>query len=499
MCPVLRREKTEIASAWWLHVVDSLCADPAWAGKTFSTADVIQRSHERAQHCNVAYMIHLDMRLTEAIYAIGESAKNGGNHDLFLTAQRVGMFALVIANAHTYIKLGAYDRLLWLMESAFVREVYTTLAWLRKTTSGQTMHADYWVEWQVCLVRLHFGKKASRGLSEGLLEFVHRISEAATMRGSAKNNTAPADPGAVHLGVAVTTRLHQQAYDNFAKHQVMGPPGVITGPYLVKVVGKPSADLVEVPCDAGACLSGEILHPDATECLLAASDRLDALYSHQVHGGKKPGTGWCATVPTTSGSVPPCEYAQTVRDTSNDGTYMSSKSLKCPATGKPMFDKARLTAYLLHIRETGKHKMMGEPGPAVPLNSKTAGLLARIPKSDGSKPFALSLGDLAGLLADLRTASDISCRLKGPPKASGSVAEYHTQRPSAEALGHYVFKNARAAALAADPTEHHDGKPQQRWPAAPLGTAQAAVAVAAAAEADDYGAMANFHDMLPSD
>ena len=108
------------------------------------------------------------------------------------------------------------------------------------------------------------------------------------------------------------------------------------------------------------------------------------------------------------------------------------------------------------------------------------------------------MGDLAGLLADLRKESGISCRLKGPPKASGSVAECRTQKPSAEALGHYVFKNARAAALAADPTEHHDGKPQQRWPAAPLCTSQAA-AVVATAEADDYGDMANFHGMLPPD
>lgn len=110
---------------------------------------VIERAELRATHCPVACFAMLDVRLSEVLLALYESSKNGGNFEMFKSMQRLLLHVLAATNATTYIKLGAYDGLLWLTESEFTEIAYKVLYWLRRTKTGQTVFADLWVELQV--------------------------------------------------------------------------------------------------------------------------------------------------------------------------------------------------------------------------------------------------------------------------------------------------------------------------------------------------------------
>jgi len=107
-------------AAFWISLSEEFGKDPDWVGKEFTAADVIARAHTRAAICPMYYMIVLEMRIVELICAMSEASKNGGNHEVYCSMQRLAMYVLVVTNAKQYTELGAYDRLLWIMESKFM-------------------------------------------------------------------------------------------------------------------------------------------------------------------------------------------------------------------------------------------------------------------------------------------------------------------------------------------------------------------------------------------
>ena len=480
-------EKAQIVLAFWYTLRQSMALDPSLKGKAFTSAQVIARAQERAAHSPLYYMILLDMRLTEMVYSIREATKNGGDHDMHLAMVRTSSLVLTITGAHLYIKLSECERLLWLTESTFVKATYTALLWLRKTATGDTEAADLWVEKMVGLIRFRHGKKSLRNMDEMLFQFMLRLKDAVAMRGSCKNAAKPRDPATVKVGTVKVGRVLGCAIKNFTELGIHGIGNTVDGGFRVR---GPGNTLVAVACGSLACLNGDAMDAEVCECMVTASQRLEAMYEQNVFGtggigGDNMADGWNKRLPTSVGSLANVVHDQAWRDTCTSPNTMGTRVTKCKAVPKePLFNKALLSKYLRHIRDAGAHSMAHSDDVPVPQNAQTAALMGKTPPTAGSEPFAMSAPDQGQLLADLRRQSgmeEVAAQKKKRRKVTDCV--YPTGAPSAAALAHHVFKNALATALAVTPDallnstfqECADGRPQQKFQAA-------GGAVAAAAE-----------------
>jgi hypothetical protein len=401
--------------------------------------------------------------LTELVYSLRESSKNGGNHDLYLAMVRMSSLVMVITGAHLYIELAAYERLLWLVESEFVREVYTTLMWLRKTATGETEFADLWVEKMVGHIRFRFGKKSRRDMDNSLLQFMLRLNDAVKMRGSGKNTSAAADASAVRVGTVKVGRVLGTSWKNFEKHCVHGAGHKIDGCFKV------DKGLVDMPAGAYGCLNGDGMDQGLTECLLTADKRLELFYTIKVYdGGAKP-SNWNQMVPTSTGSLAQAAHDQQWRDTCISSNTMGSRTTKCTASAnEALFGKQLLTEYLRHVRDHHSHRMAVGNNVPVPDSETLKTLVEKIPHTKSAEPFSMPASELADLLARIRVESKI-CEVPAPKrrkKESTDVSHYAAGAPSEEALGHYVFENKLATQLATTPDATHNGHPQQKFKAA---------------------------------
>ena len=424
-----QNESMEVLAAFVWDAARAYESDPTCAGKEFTAVDVINRVERRAAVCPVAYFALLDARFVEVQLSMLESSKNGGNFSLYCAMQRLLMIVLAGTNAHNYIELGVYDRVMWLTESELTKTAYKMNVWLRRTKTGQTCFSDLWVELQIFAIRWYFGKKAGRNLSERLLLFVNEMAGLWQTKGASKNerpNTTTAVQGSF-----LTTKLFKIAKDKFKLYNINGH-GSIDSDIRTKGSGGGTASHA---CTTQICISGEPMPKGAIDCLLTCTRRLSMLYDERFFNGQKRGVNHFAIIPVSQGDAKELEHTRRLILTTISATIIETGT--CKVSGKKLFKKDDIIRMLKIIRDMKQHPL--PDGSALDHPTQSAFLEHLTPSH-----FAKTVRENAQLLANLRGEA----KMVEAVRSKRSTAYTYVQgAPSTEAIEHELVHNRIAASI----------------------------------------------------